>query len=53
MSRGYKNRRKAIRDLRREYQKEDPEMLRFFASEYNDRWCGFAAKLALRDRDLS
>jgi len=28
------------------------EQLKFLASEYNDRWCGVAARLALRDRGV-
>ena len=53
MSRGYINRKKAIRDLRKAYVSETNDTLKFYAVEYNDRWSGVAARLALIDRGVS
>ena len=53
MSIGYKNRKKAIRDLRKVYAIETDDTLKFYAAEYNDRWCGVAARLVLHDRRVS
>jgi hypothetical protein len=50
MSIGYRNRKKAIRDLRKQYANEPNDLLRFWAVEHNDRWSGMAAVLVLRDR---
>jgi len=52
MSISYKNRRKTIRRLRKEFQTANPDLLRHYAATYNDRWEGLAARLALRDRRL-
>jgi len=50
MSRAYKNRKKAIRRIRKEMKEEPTELLKWYASEYNDRWAGLAAKLVLKER---
>jgi hypothetical protein len=52
MSIGYRNRRKAIRDLRKEYKDCATDILKFYAVDHNDRWSGKAAVLALRDRGI-
>ena len=52
MSIGFKNRRKTIRDLRKEYRNETDDTLKFYAVEYNDRWSGMAAVLVLRGRGI-
>lgn len=53
MSVGYRNRKKAIRRLRKEFRETAVELLKHYAAQYNDRWEGLAARLALRDRGIS
>lgn len=50
MSVGYRNRRKAIKKLRKEYQTGNLDLVKSYAVPHNDSWCGVAARLALRDR---
>jgi hypothetical protein len=50
MSIGYRNRKKAIRSLRKEYRECATAILQFYAVEHNDRWSGMAAILVLRER---
>ncbi len=52
MSRSYKNRKKAIRNLCNEYKDESDDTLKFYAVEHNDRWSGVAAVLVLRTRGI-
>ena len=53
MSIGYRNRRKTIKRLRKDYQSEETDMLKFWAVEHNDQWSGVAARLALKDRGVT
>ena len=50
MSTGYRNRKKAIKRLRKEYREAATDILKFYAVEHNDRWSGLAALLVLRER---
>ena len=50
MSIGYRNRKKAIKGLRKEYREAATDILKFYAVEHNDRWSGLAALLVLRER---
>ena len=50
MSIAYRNRRKAIKRLRKEYLTEKLDIVKSYAVPHNDSWCGVAARLALRDR---
>jgi len=52
MSTGYQNRKKTIKRLRKEYQTENLDMVKFYANPINDTWCGMAARLALKDRGI-
>ena len=52
MSIAYRNRKKAIKRLRKAYQTENIDIVRSYAVPHNDSWCGVAARLALRDRGL-
>ena len=52
MSIGYRNRKKEIKRMRKEFQSENIDVLKYYAAEFNDRWCGLAAKLALGDRGI-
>ena len=52
MSIAYRNRKKAIKRLRKEYLTENLDIVKSYAVPHNDSWCGVAARLALRDRRM-
>lgn len=53
MSIGYRNRRKAIKRLRKEYKNESTDNLKLWAVPWNDRWSRIGSILALKDRGVT